>query len=65
MTGYVPGSLLTAPPGSPEFRALLRLFPDDVLRAPLWEWKPGEIKTVISERRRRFGVDDEEGYSYG
>ncbi|WP_367140417.1 MULTISPECIES: hypothetical protein [Streptomyces] len=65
MTGYLPGSPPTAQGGIPEFRTLLRALPDPAIKAPLWEWKPAEIKHVISERRRRFGVDDEEGYTYG
>ncbi|MFI9721542.1 hypothetical protein ACIHFE_18125 [Streptomyces sp. NPDC052396] len=46
-------------------RARLRAVPDEVIRAPLWEWAPHERKAVISERRRRFGVDDEEGADIG
>ncbi|MFB7860578.1 hypothetical protein [Streptomyces sp. NPDC056069] len=64
MTGFLPASFLTAPGGSPEFRTVLRALPDPAIKAPLWEWKPGEIKHVISERRRRFGVDEEE-FVYG
>lgn len=57
MTGRVPG-------GSAEFRTALRALPDPALKAPLWEWEPDQIKPVVSERRRRFGVDEGE-YSYG
>ncbi|MEV6399635.1 hypothetical protein AB0M39_33455 [Streptomyces sp. NPDC051907] len=65
MGGYLPGSFLSAQGDTPEFRTLLRALPDPALKEPLWTWKPAEIKHVISERRRRFGVDDEEGYAYG
>lgn len=44
-----------------ELRARLRAVSDDVIRSPLWEWEPRERKAVISERRRRFGVDDDGG----
>ncbi|MBC9714517.1 hypothetical protein H9Y04_18325 [Streptomyces sp. TRM66268-LWL] len=64
MTGFLPGSFLSAPGNSPEFRTVLRALPDPALKSPLWEWKPGQIKAVISERRRRFGVDEEE-FVYG
>ncbi|WP_371800880.1 hypothetical protein OHA38_20375 [Streptomyces sp. NBC_01732] len=47
------------------FPALLRTEHDDVIRAPLWEFAPHERKAVISERRRRFGVDDDEGLEIG
>ncbi len=43
------------------FRAWLRTQSDDVIRSPLWEWAPSEAKPLISERRRRFGVVDDEG----
>ncbi|MFF3557309.1 hypothetical protein ACFYXL_28330 [Streptomyces tsukubensis] len=64
MTGNPPGSS-AAKAGTGEFAALLRSLPDPALKAPLWEWRPGEIKAVIRERRRRFGVDDEGEYAYG
>ncbi|MDN3259587.1 hypothetical protein QWJ26_07115 [Streptomyces sp. CSDS2] len=64
MSGYLPGSFLTAKAGTGEFVTLLRSLPDPAVKAPLWEWKPGEIPHVISERRRRFGVDEEE-FVYG
>lgn len=48
-----------------EVRARLRALPDDVIRSPLWEFAPLERKAVISERRRRFGVNDEEGANIG
>ncbi|MFE1959235.1 hypothetical protein [Streptomyces sp. NPDC059479] len=64
MTGFPPGSSLAAKAGTGEFPALLRSLPDPALKAPLWEWKPGEIPHVIHERRRRFGVDEEE-FVYG
>lgn len=38
---------------------------DETVRAPLWEFPPEARKAVIHERRRRFGVDDEEGYDFG
>ncbi|GLW03705.1 hypothetical protein Slala05_73350 [Streptomyces lavendulae subsp. lavendulae] len=44
-------------------RARLHAESDDVIRSPLWEWAPQERKAVISERRRRFGVDDDGGDS--
>lgn len=65
MTGYLPGSFLAAPAGTGEFFTPLRSLPDPALKAPLWEWKPREIPHVISERRRRFGVDDEGEFVYG
>lgn len=51
-TAYADGAL---------FRTWLRDQSDDVIRSPLWEWAPAERKPLISERRRRFGVDDDEG----
>jgi hypothetical protein len=33
--------------------------PDDMIRGPLWAWKPGAVKAVLHERRRRFGIEDE------
>lgn len=53
-TTYLPGLLR-------DFPALLRVLPDLVIRRPLWEFAPHEVKAVIHERRRRFGVDDDEG----
>ncbi|WP_199931271.1 hypothetical protein [Streptomyces sp. CB02923] len=35
---------------------------DDNVASPLWEFPPQARKAVIHERRRRFGVDDDEGY---
>jgi len=34
---------------------------DDVVRAPLWDVPTEYRAAVIHERRRRFGVDDEDG----
>lgn len=43
------------------FAQVLRTLSDEEIRKPLWEWTPAEIPAVIHERRRRFGVDDEDG----
>jgi hypothetical protein len=34
--------------------------PDDAIRGPLWGWPPADRKAVIAERRRRFGVFDDD-----
>jgi hypothetical protein len=39
--------------------------PDEAIKAPLWEFTADEIPHVIRERRRRWGVDDDEGLSDG
>lgn len=44
-----------------EFSAVLRILPDVDIKRPLWEFTPAERPYVIHERRRRFGVDDEDG----
>ncbi|MGW3724851.1 hypothetical protein [Streptomyces sp. NPDC000851] len=36
-----------------------RDWPDSVIRRPLWEVQPSEVKAVLHERRRRFGIEDE------
>jgi len=41
--------------------AWLRTVSDDVVRAPLWDVPTEYRAAVIHERRRRFGVDDEDG----
>jgi hypothetical protein len=46
---------------SEELAAYLKGAPDDVIRGPLWGFPPAERKAVIHERRRRFGVYDDEG----
>lgn len=33
--------------------------PDQMIREPLWTWHPLAAKAVLSERRRRFGIEDE------
>ncbi|MFM9629536.1 hypothetical protein ACKI10_18150 [Streptomyces galilaeus] len=33
--------------------------PDSVIRGPLWDFPPLAAKAVLSERRRRFGIEDE------
>lgn len=33
--------------------------PDEMIRGPLWDWHPLAAKAVLSERRRRFGIEDE------
>lgn len=33
---------------------------DAEIRSPLWDWLPEERPLVIAERRRRFGIADEE-----
>ncbi|WP_432118499.1 hypothetical protein [Streptomyces sp. bgisy032] len=33
--------------------------PDEYIRDPLWTWHPYAVKAVLSERRRRFGIEDE------
>ncbi|MFE0699400.1 hypothetical protein [Streptomyces sp. NPDC058872] len=38
---------------------------DETVRSPLWEFPPDARKAVIHERRRRFGVHDDEGYDIG
>lgn len=40
----------------------LRSVPDDVIRAPLWEWAPADRPVVIHERRRRFGIPDADDF---
>ncbi len=45
------------------FAALLRAASDAEVRAPLWEFEPLARLAVIHERRRRFGVDDDEGFA--
>ncbi|MCX4572304.1 hypothetical protein OHB41_03705 [Streptomyces sp. NBC_01571] len=37
----------------------VRLAPDDRIRAPLWTWPPLLAKAVLTQRRRRFGIEDE------
>jgi hypothetical protein len=38
---------------------LLKGAPDEVIRRPLWEFRPQDVKAVQHERRVRFGFDDE------
>lgn len=45
-----------------DFASILRGLPDVDIQRPLWEFTPAERPFVIHERRRRFGVDDEEGF---
>lgn len=42
------------------FAQLLTVVPDDHVKRPLWEFSPAERKAVIHERRRRFGVYEED-----
>lgn len=46
--GYIPGSVLRDP------RVYVKLFKDEKIKRPLWEFPPNERGAVISERRRRF-----------
>lgn len=39
--------------------------PDEAIRLPLWDYPPHMRKAVIHERKRRFGVDDDEGLDHG
>jgi hypothetical protein len=48
-----------------EYAERLRGVPDELIRAPLWEFRPEHRKAVIHERRRRFGVFDDEGVPNG
>jgi hypothetical protein len=48
-----------------DFPKHLSTLPDDLIRSPLWKWAPEERLAVVHERRRRFGVDDDEGYGNG
>ena len=41
------------------WRAAMRLATDKLVRTPLWEYPPVARKAVISERRRRFGLEYE------
>ncbi|MCR8576446.1 hypothetical protein [Streptomyces sp. Isolate_219] len=43
-----------------EFLATLPIAHDDFVRQPLWLFDPAERPAVIAERRRRFGIADEE-----
>ncbi|MGW3932839.1 hypothetical protein ACWECC_32810 [Streptomyces microflavus] len=38
---------------------------DDTVASPLWDFPPEARKAVIHERRRRFGVNDDEGLDVG
>lgn len=39
---------------------VLKFAPDDFIRLPLWYFRPHVVKAVIHERRRRFGVYDDD-----
>jgi hypothetical protein len=43
-----------------EWRAYLAGTPDEFVRRPLWVFPPASRPAVISERKRRFGVLEEE-----
>ncbi|MFJ4529068.1 hypothetical protein [Streptomyces nigrescens] len=45
-------------PSSLEFALAIRS--DEYIRQPLWNFRPEERPLVIAERRRRFGIADEE-----
>ncbi|MFF8473866.1 hypothetical protein [Streptomyces sp. NPDC015414] len=49
---YPSGEVL--PAGSP-----LSAASDALIRRPLWEFRPSTRKAVLTERRRRFGIEDE------
>jgi hypothetical protein len=49
---YPSGEVL--PAGSP-----LSAGSDALIRRPLWEFRPCQVKAVLHERRRRFGIADE------
>ncbi|MCW7984077.1 hypothetical protein XF35_01705 [Streptomyces platensis subsp. clarensis] len=42
------------------FLAMLPIAHDDFIRKPLWDFEPADRPAVIAERRRRFGIADEE-----
>lgn len=44
---------------APTCATAVSLAPDDRIRAPLWTWPPLLVKSVLTQRRRRFGIDDE------
>jgi hypothetical protein len=48
-----PGGVAVAPFAPP------REWPDSAISAPLWEHAPADRNAVLSERRRRFGIEDE------
>lgn len=39
---------------------ILKFASDDFVRLPLWYFRPDVVKAVIHERRRRFGVYDDD-----
>jgi hypothetical protein len=39
---------------------ILKFASDEFVRLPLWYFRPQVVKAVIHERRRRFGVYDDE-----
>jgi hypothetical protein len=41
------------------FREVIRVVADDYVRQPLWDFPPNLRKPLLSERRRRFGIEEE------
>jgi hypothetical protein len=48
-----PGGAAVAPFAPP------REWPDSVIKGPLWHVDPHDVKAVLHERRRRFGIEEE------